>query len=133
VTLRRSSTAPYAKSIAEGPSTQTFETQTAPSYGSNRVIDLFRRQDASSVDVSDLYTENWEPGHTNGTNGRGWGKAVDGRETNGPDMCWDTTGKVEPFSLDEKTELEKAVSLHFFLGQHQLTWPRFLKMMLIQL
>jgi len=105
VTLRRSSTTPYAKSTADS------ETQQPDRFGANHLVDVFRRQDPSSkIDVSHLFTNNWDPGHTNGANGRGWGKNTDRQDSNAPESCWSQDGKVAPKMLEEKTDLEKNVS-----------------------
>lgn len=63
-----------------------------------------------NVDVSSLFESTWDPGHSNGTNGRLWGKSSDTRDSSGPDLCWDSTGQVQLISLTEMSDLEKSVS-----------------------
>jgi PERQ amino acid-rich with GYF domain-containing protein len=64
----------------------------------------------SNGDVSRLFVSRWEPGHSNGSNGRGWGKGVDTRDhNNGPDACWDQHGHVKPISLEEMSAEEQMV------------------------
>jgi PERQ amino acid-rich with GYF domain-containing protein len=79
----------------------------------NQMLDIFRaQQDSNSIkrDVSHLFESNWDPGHSNGTNGRsGWGKSTDGRESHGPGVCWDEDGSVLPIGLEEMSEQEQAV------------------------
>lgn len=82
-------------------------------YGKNQLLDIFRTQEsaeASSRDIANLFAETWNPGSSNGTNGRGWG-VHDSKDNNGPDVCWDTSGTVHPIGLDEMSEAEKEVSI----------------------
>lgn len=130
LTFRRSSTTPYGSSQSSqvdptiqtsSAATQESQPQTNASYGptdsrysKTSLLDLFKAQQNSEVankDVSSLFTNSWDPGHSNGANGRGWGKSHDGRDTQGPDVCWDSNGSVQPISLEEMTELEKSVRL----------------------
>jgi PERQ amino acid-rich with GYF domain-containing protein len=80
----------------------------------SKLLDIYRMQQASDEaagDVSRLFVNNWDPGHSNGTNGRGWGKSNDTRDQNhGPEVCWDQSGQIRPIGLEEMSELEKAVS-----------------------
>jgi PERQ amino acid-rich with GYF domain-containing protein len=114
VTLRRSSTTPFAKSSSgSAPPTEAPPQSSTNSerYGKNQLLDIFRAQEsleASNRDVAGLFAPNWNP-HSNGTNGRGWG-VHDSRDNNGPDVCWDNNGSVHPIGLDEMTESEKEVS-----------------------
>ena len=82
-------------------------------FSKDQLLDIYRSQHASDFptkDVSSLYVNGWDPGHSNGANGRGWGKSGDGRDTHGPHICWDENGSVPLMSLQEMTDLEKAVS-----------------------
>jgi len=126
VTLRRSSTTPFTKSSAVDGSLETtaeleesqqsisfYEQSADTRYSKNQMLEVFRAQqnlEATSRDVSSLFVNNWNPGHSNGANGRsGWGKH-DGRDTHGPHTCWDSDGSVQPISLEEMTEAERSVS-----------------------
>jgi len=108
VTLRHSSTIPYAKSTAEEQSSEQ-----ASQFFKNLLLEGLG---ASQGDVSDLYTGNWDPEHTNGsgaTNGRGWGLGKsDGRDDHNPDITWDGNGSVQPSSLDEMNDLV-SLSINF--------------------
>lgn len=80
-------------------------------FSKEQLLDIYRSQHASDFptkDVSSLYVNGWDPGHSNGANGRGWGKSGDGRDTHGPHICWDENGSVPLMSLQEMTDLEKA-------------------------
>lgn len=114
VTLRRSSTTPFAKSSSGSaplptPTEVPYSTN-SERYGKNQLLDIFRAQEnleASNRDVASLFAANWNP-NSNGTNGRGWG-VHDSRDSNGPDICWDANGSVHPIGLDEMTESEKEI------------------------
>lgn len=83
-------------------------------FSKEQLLDIYRSHQASDFpakDVSSLYANGWDPGHSNGANGRGWGKTSDGRDTHGPHICWDDNGSVPLMSLQEMTDLEKTVSL----------------------
>jgi PERQ amino acid-rich with GYF domain-containing protein len=82
-------------------------------YSKKQLLDLYCSQhspDSSNKDVSSLFMNGWDPGHSNGANGRGWGKIVDTRDSHGPDVCWDATGSVQPINMEEMTEQELHVS-----------------------
>ena len=134
LTFRRSSNAPHTLSAqAENLPAHSFEASddvlhqppqsyepSVPAdlrYPKNHLLDLYQKHreakdsGARNGDVSRLYVEGWNPGQSNGTNGRAWGKVTDGRETHGPDACWDMSGSQRPVSLEEMTEEEKTVSL----------------------
>ena len=128
LTLRRSSTTPFAQSSQGEPPlpTQSAETtsvqqQSSLSYdrssnarfSKSQLLDIYRAQqdsDALNGDVSTLFTNTWDPGHSNGANGRGWGKSGDTRDSYGPDVCWNSSGDGQPIGLEETSELEKSVS-----------------------
>ena len=136
LTLRRSSTTPLAQSTSQAetplPSTSSeipgsvqqpypqLEQATDLRYSKNQLLDIFKAQQASSTTnghVSRLYENNWDPGHSNGTNGRsGWGKSSDGRDTHGPDVCWDSNGNIRPIGLESMSDLEKNVRLLYSFG-----------------
>jgi hypothetical protein len=127
--LRRSSTTPFSQAPTQRDPTlptpgsettgsiqqpiQNFDQSATFRISKNQMLDIFRaQQDSGSVkrDVSHLFEGNWDPGHSNGTNGRsGWGKSTDGRESHGPDVCWDEDGSVLPVGLEEMSEQEQAV------------------------
>jgi PERQ amino acid-rich with GYF domain-containing protein len=127
--LRRPSTTPFSQAPTQRDPTlptpgsetpgsnqqlsQNFDQSTNFRISKNQMLDIFRaQQDSGSIkrDVSHLFEGNWDPGHSNGTNGRsGWGKSTDGRESHGPDVCWDEDGSVLPVGLEEMSEQEQAV------------------------
>lgn len=86
-------------------------------YSKNKLLDIFRAQqnsEGSNSDVTKLFMNNWDPGHSNGINGRGWGKGSDSRDHSyGPDVCWDQTGQNQPIGLEEMSALERSVSVLF--------------------
>jgi PERQ amino acid-rich with GYF domain-containing protein len=133
LTFRRSSNAPHIQpSQAESLPTPSVEAsedvppppnpsydQSVPAdlrYSKARLLDMYKAHreskdsGASNGDVSRLFEDGWNPGHSNGTNGRAWGKTTDGRETFGPDACWDMNGSQRLISLEEMTDEEKNVS-----------------------
>jgi len=94
----------------------SFEPPSEARFSKNKLLEIYRTQqssDESTVDVSRLFMSSWDPGHTNGTNGRGWGKGNEARDqTYGPEICWDQSGQVQPIGLEEMSDLEKSVSFH---------------------
>jgi PERQ amino acid-rich with GYF domain-containing protein len=131
VTLRRSSTNPLAQSAqaqAQGSappppanadaqplqlqSNPSYEQQTVTRYSKEDLLDVYRAQQESGAandDVNGLFVSGWDPGHSNGANGRGWGKSNDGRDNHSPGVCWDANGSARPISLEEMSEEERAV------------------------
>ncbi|RFU29861.1 hypothetical protein B7463_g6465, partial [Scytalidium lignicola] len=129
LTLRRSSTAPYGQQSSQGdsvlpaqnsdiqgssqqPTNTMYEQSTETRYSKDQLLDIFRSNQGSETangDVSRLFTSTWDPGHSNGANGRGWGKTNDSRETHGPEVCWDQNGTVQPIGLEEMSALEKSI------------------------
>ena len=99
----------------------SFEPSTDTRYSKEMLLDILKAQassDETNSDVSRLFSETWNPGHSNGTNGRGWGKSHDGRDNHGPNICWESSGSVQPISLEEMTEVERNVSSPYFLCSH---------------
>ncbi|CAG8962307.1 hypothetical protein HYFRA_00005362 [Hymenoscyphus fraxineus] len=123
LTLRRPSTTPFAPASSQGEAplaTPTadmqpsqYEHSTDTRYSKNQLLDIYRAQEESGGlqgDVSRLFVNNWNPEQSNGTNGRtGWGKSGDGRDSYGPEACWDTNGLIRPVGLEEMSEQEKVV------------------------
>ena len=74
---------------------------------------MFRAQGRAGQinhNVSDLYVDGWNPGSVNGTVNGGWGRKEDQKDpSNGPEICWDHEGSVQPLSLVEMSEEEKQV------------------------
>lgn len=98
------------------PVNPSYEPSTDLRYTKAEILDIHKAQlnsDAPRRDVSNLFVGNWDPGHSNGTNGRGWGKGHDGRDNHGPNICWDTNGSVQPIGLEEMSEVERSVSALF--------------------
>lgn len=79
-------------------------------YSKDQLLDMFRAQKSGSLNTSidDLYVDGWTPG-VNGAGNGGWGKSGDHRETNGPDICWDHNGSVQPMAWVDMSEEEKEV------------------------
>lgn len=94
-------------------------------FSKEQLLDIYRSQqtpDFPTKDVSSLYVNGWDPGHSNGANGRGWGKTGDGRDTHGPHICWDENGSVPLLSTQEMTDLEKTVSSLINLPPQYITY-----------
>jgi PERQ amino acid-rich with GYF domain-containing protein len=129
LTLRRASTTPFAQPSNQGdaplptPGADTqsmqqslmYEQSTDTRYSRSQLLDIFKAQEEAGAlqeDVSRLYVNGWNPEHSNSANGRsGWGKSTDGRDTYGPEICWDTNGQVRPVGLEEMSEQEKIVRI----------------------
>ena len=82
-------------------------------YSKDQLLDMFRAQGRAGQinhNVSDLFVDGWNPGSVNGTVNGGWGRKEDQKEpSNGPEVCWDHEGSVQPLSLIEMSEEEKQV------------------------
>ncbi|KAI4169411.1 MAG: hypothetical protein LQ343_005715 [Gyalolechia ehrenbergii] len=81
-------------------------------YSRDQLLDLFRAQakgGPSSIPVSDLFEEGWNPPAANGIPNGGWSRRdemMDG--PSGPELCWDHDGNVQPLGLIDMTEEEQA-------------------------
>lgn len=131
LTLRRSSTNPFGAShqtsqseatastpISELPPSQPYsinvnEGQGDRRYSKSEILEIFRAQQGNEIsngDVSRLFANNWDPGHSNGANGRGWGKSNDSHNnSSGPEACWNESGSTLPIALEGMTDEEKNV------------------------
>lgn len=130
---RRTSSTPFSNqdvshlpdddtSVPHSMSNSTYEQPGDIRYSRSQLLDVFKAQQesgAASKDVSHLYANDWNPGHSNGTNGRStWGRSSDNRDTHGPDVCWESSGNILPIALEEMSELEQKVSFmlsYFYL------------------
>lgn len=66
---------------------------------------------STNDDVARLLHPEFDPWQVNGSNGRAsWGKSTDGRDTYGPNVCWDKQGGNDPITLQPMTDEEKLVS-----------------------
>jgi len=96
-------------------SNSMYEQSSDNRYSKSQLLEVFKAQQESGVtnrDVSHLYVNDWNPGHSNGANGRSaWGRSSETRENHGPDVCWDAPGNVQPMALEEMSEAERKVSL----------------------
>ena len=127
LTLRRSSTTPFAQSSSQdAPLPTPIETPQQPStlyennenarYSKDQLLDMYktyRESGSTNADVARLLHPEFDPWQVNGTNGRAsWGKSTDGRDTYDPTVCWDKQGSNEPILLHRMSEEEKAVCFH---------------------
>lgn len=129
LTLRRNSQAPYNHLSQDAPvQTPTAETpglshqsnpyDSAPSgsrYSKQEILDIAnaRKETAGATkNVASLFLSGWDPDSSNGSNGRsGWGKTSDGRDSYGPEVCWNRNGDTVPISFEEMSEAEKTVGV----------------------
>ncbi|KAL8717396.1 MAG: hypothetical protein Q9225_005352 [Loekoesia sp. 1 TL-2023] len=81
-------------------------------YSRDQLLDLFRAQakgDPSSMHVTDLYEEGWNPLSINGMPNGSWSRKDEVKDgPPGPEICWDHDGKVQPLGLTDMTEEERA-------------------------
>lgn len=93
---------------------QATELSSEARFSKNKLLEIYKTHqntDESNIDVSRLFMNNWDPTHSNGVNGRGWGKSNDTRDQSyGPEVCWDQSGQIQPIGLEEMSELERMVS-----------------------
>lgn len=85
-------------------------------------MDIYAHLENTNGGVGRLFENQWDPGHSSGTNGRGWGKSNDTRDSNGPDLCWAMSGDVGPISLQDMTAQEKEVGRPESMNRAMLTW-----------
>lgn len=83
-------------------------------YSKDQLLDLFRSQQSSEIGLedglSDLYVGGWQPDAMNGATTPGWGRTDHSRETQqGPDVCWDRDGNIDPLGLQDMDEEEREV------------------------
>ena len=83
-------------------------------YSKDQLLDLFRAQGKSGQSnshITDLFVDGWSPVPVNDSTNGGWGKKEEHKDgSNGPDICWDYEGKVQPLSLTDMTDHEKEVT-----------------------
>jgi len=125
VTFRRSSTTPANQAqpssetsihsnLAENAAPQSVAALLAEGsnrYSREQLFDIYRTRiepRARDLDVTDLYSQGWNPGHVNGASRSGWGKN-DSYVPQDPGVCWDSNGQVKPIGLQEMTQDEKDV------------------------
>lgn len=89
-------------------------------YSKEQLLDLYRVQEKSDFpngSLDEFFVDGWTPG-LNGTSNGGWGKRDDHKDSNGPEICWDHSGSVQPLALADMTEEEKEVdySIHSWLS-----------------
>lgn len=84
-------------------------------YSKEQLLDLYKAQlgvEGSLRDaLPDLYIGGWQPEISNGVGGASWSRSDQSRENQqGPDVCWDKDGAVEPLGLMEMDDEEREVS-----------------------
>lgn len=85
----------------------------APRYSREQLLSIYAAHESNPQqlpDVSALFMHGWNPGHTNGSASRGWGKPGDSHVApQEPDICWDTPGSTKAVGLQEMNTEEKEV------------------------
>ncbi|KAI5856760.1 hypothetical protein GGS23DRAFT_588506 [Durotheca rogersii] len=72
------------------------------------ILDMTQDSNSQAPDVSTLFLQGWNPGHTNGATPRGWGKTGDSHIVPPePDICWDAPGSTRAVGLQEMNPEEK--------------------------
>ncbi|KAI6087624.1 hypothetical protein F4821DRAFT_235511 [Hypoxylon rubiginosum] len=83
----------------------------APRYSREQLLSIYAAHESNPQqlpDVSALFMHGWNPGHTNGSASRGWGKPGDSHVApQEPDICWDTPGSTKAVGLQEMNTEEK--------------------------
>ena len=59
--------------------------------------------------VEELLMDGWSPNGTNGISNGGWGRSDEHKDINGPEICWDHSGSVQPLGLIPMSDEEKEV------------------------
>ena len=79
-------------------------------YSKDQLLDMFRTQldkTQTQYPVEDLFVDGWTPDKPNGLSNGGWGRSDDQKDTNGPEICWDHTGGVQPLGIIPMSDVEK--------------------------
>lgn len=84
-------------------------------YSKEQLLDLYKSQRESgslAKNVTDYFVADWDPHvETPSVNGA-WGKREDQKDPpNGPEVCWDHGGQIEPLALMNMTDEEKEVCI----------------------
>ena len=82
-------------------------------YSREQLLDLFRTHGESgqlNKNVSDLLMGGWNPGVSNASTNGTWNRTDELKDNiNGPEVCWDIEGSVQPLGLIDITDDEKEV------------------------
>ncbi|KAL4961152.1 uncharacterized protein BDV14DRAFT_204003 [Aspergillus stella-maris] len=131
-TFRRPSVATNTSHTREPPSATTPTGGTYPShmsstlssgprngasvdtrYSKEQLLELYKAQRDTGIltkNVADYFVADWNPHiETPAVNGA-WGKRDDHKDnSNGPEVCWDHGGQIEPLGLMDMTDDEKEI------------------------
>ena len=82
-------------------------------YSKEQLLELYKAQRDTGIltkNVADYFVADWNPHiETPAVNGA-WGKRDDHKDnSNGPEVCWDHGGQIEPLGLMDMTDDEKEV------------------------
>ena len=81
-------------------------------YSKDQLLDIFKvQQEKASPNLDDLFIDGWHPHGANGKSNGHWGKSEERRESNGPEICWDHDGSVQPLGLTPMSDEEREVTL----------------------
>lgn len=79
-------------------------------YSKEELLAIFHGlQQGPDREIRDLFVEGWQPRQASGPRGD-WIKPSD-RHEDGPDLCWDTAGAMQPISLVPMDDCEHEVGL----------------------
>ncbi|KAI1413958.1 hypothetical protein F5Y13DRAFT_160400 [Hypoxylon sp. FL1857] len=131
LTFRRTSTTPSSQSLNQMQGSEAIQSASADPavisampvgstnvetsgtlrYSRDQLLSIFNAtydSNSQRPDISTLFLPGWNPGHTNGTASRGWGKTGDSHVVpQEPDICWDTPGSTKAVGLQEMSSEEK--------------------------
>ena len=81
-------------------------------YSKEQLLDFYRAQAEGplSCSIADLFVGGWTPEASSATNSDTWNSRDSFKESNnGPEICWDYDGSIQPLGLIEMDEDEKEV------------------------
>ncbi|OTB03899.1 hypothetical protein M426DRAFT_73779 [Hypoxylon sp. CI-4A] len=130
LTFRRTSTTPSSQSLNQLQTSENIQSASADPavisampvgstnvegsgslrYSKEELLSIYNTYDYGSrqPDVANLFMPGWNPGHTNGTASRGWGKTGESHVVpQEPDICWDGFGSTKAIGLQEMSPEEK--------------------------
>ncbi|MCJ1378658.1 hypothetical protein MMC17_001757 [Xylographa soralifera] len=80
-------------------------------YSKDQLLDLFRAQGDSGTlykNPSEHLVEGWHPNTSSVASNGAWNRRDDHKDgSNGPEICWDHEGTIQPLGLTEPSEEEK--------------------------
>ena len=96
-------------------------------YSKDQLLDLFRAQgDSGNLyrNPSDHLVEGWNPNTSSVASNGAWNRRDDHKDgSNGPEICWDHEGSIQPLGLMEPSEEEMEVFAAYYVMSRPIANP----------